>query len=179
MPSREDTQPSGRPKPAARELPMGTTIGVYRIDGVLGRGAMGVVYRATDTKLNRAVAIKFLAADIGDENARWRFQQEAATTTSLNHPHIVTVHDVGEHDGRRYIVSEIVDGGTLEDWLAAPRKHGWRQTVELLVGVADAIATAHAAPEEAAPVCDVGGGGCDRGSTARGRRSGPQWSPYQ
>jgi Tol biopolymer transport system component len=124
---------------------MGTTIGVYRIDGVLGRGAMGVVYRATDTKLNRAVAIKFLAADIGDENARWRFQQEAATTTSLNHPHIVTVHDVGEHDGRRYIVSEIVDGGTLEDWLAAPRKHGWRQTVELLVGVADAIATAHAA----------------------------------
>ena len=145
MPSHEDTQPSGRPKPAARELPVGTTIGVYRIDGVLGRGAMGVVYRATDTKLNRAVAIKFLAADIGDENARWRFQQEAATTTSLNHPHIVTVHDVGEHDGRRYIVSEIVDGGTLEDWLAAPRKHAWRQTVELLVGVADAIATAHAA----------------------------------
>ena len=145
MPSHEETQLSGRPKAAARELTAGTSIGVYRIDGVLGRGAMGIVYRATDTKLNRGVAIKFLAAEAGDGNAQWRFQQEATTTTALHHPHIVTVHDVGEHDGRRYIVSEIVDGGTLDDWLAAPRKHGWRQTVELLVGVADAIAAAHAA----------------------------------
>jgi Tol biopolymer transport system component len=110
---------------------------------VLGRGGMGVVYRATDTKLHRPVAIKFLAAGVADEQARRRFRQEAETASSLNHPHIVTVHDVGEHDGQQYIVSELVDGGTLTDW--AMRPHTWRQCVELLTGVADAIAGAHAA----------------------------------
>jgi Tol biopolymer transport system component len=104
---------------------------------------MGVVYRATDTKLHRPVAIKFLAAGITDEQARRRFRQEAETASGLNHPHIVTVHDVGEHDGQQYIVSELVDGGTLTDW--AMRPHTWRQCVELLTGVADAVAGAHAA----------------------------------
>src|SRR6516162_10357093 len=128
---------------APAELAAGTQIGNYRIDGVLGRGGMGVVYRATDTKLHRPVAIKFLAAGITDEQARRRFRQEAETASGLNHPHIVTVHDVGEHDGQQYIVSELVDGGTLTDW--AMRPHTWRQCVELLTGVADAVAGAHAA----------------------------------
>jgi Tol biopolymer transport system component len=128
---------------AAEEFPLGTQIGSYRIDAVLGRGGMGVVYRATDTKLHRPVAIKFLSAGVADAQARARFRREAETASGLNHPHILTVHDVGEHDGRQYIVSELVDGGTLSDWAMRPRT--WRQCVDLLTGVADAIAAAHAA----------------------------------
>ena len=63
----------------------------------------------------------------------------------LNHPHIVTVYDVGEHDGQQYIVSELVEGGTLDEWARTTRRKSWRQSVELLTGVADALAAAHAA----------------------------------
>jgi Tol biopolymer transport system component/predicted Ser/Thr protein kinase len=126
------------------DLPADTEIGNYRIDGVLGRGGMGVVYRATDTKLHRPVAIKFLSV-VADEQAKRRFRQEAETASSLNHPHIVTVYDVGEHDGRQYIVSELVDGGTLDEWARTKGRKSWRQSVELLTGVADALAAAHAA----------------------------------
>jgi serine/threonine protein kinase/Tol biopolymer transport system component len=129
----------------AVELPAGATVGQYRIDGVLGRGGMGIVYRATDTKLNRPVAIKFLSSVVTDADVRRRFKQEAETTSSLNHPHIVTVYDVGEHDGAQYIVSELVDGGTLDDYATKTRKRSWRKSVELLTGVADALAAAHAA----------------------------------
>src|SRR5262249_49798779 len=94
------------------ELPAGASIGNYRIDAVIGRGGMGIVYRATDTKLKRPVAIKFLSAALADAQARQRFAQEAETASSLNHPHILTVHDVGEHGGAQFIVSELVDGGT-------------------------------------------------------------------
>jgi eukaryotic-like serine/threonine-protein kinase len=125
------------------DLPNGTAIGSYRIESVLGRGGMGTVYRAIDTKLHRSVAIKFLSSALADSQARRRFQQEAETASALNHPHIVTVHDVGEHDGQQYLVSELVDGGTLNDWLAASRDRPWRQSVEMLIGVADAIAAAH------------------------------------
>ena len=127
------------------ELPAGTQLGNYRIDGVLGRGGMGVVYRATDTKLHRPVAIKFLSVAVTDAQAKRRFQQEAKTASGLNHPHIVTVYDVGEHDGQQYIVSELVDGGTLDQWSSATRHKNWRQSVELLTGIADGIAAAHAA----------------------------------
>jgi len=126
------------------DLAVGTHVGQYRIEGVLGRGGMGVVYGATDTKLHRSVAIKFLATSMADANARRRFEQEAKTTSALNHPHIVTVYDVGEHVGQQYIVSELVDGGTLDSWSSAARR-SWRQCVELLTGAADALAAAHLA----------------------------------
>jgi serine/threonine protein kinase len=103
---------------------------------------MGEVYRARDTRLNRPVAIKFLSAGFADESARRRFQQEAQMASALNHPHIVSVHDVGEFEGRQYLVSEFIDGGTLRQWIQET-KPGWRQTVELLIGVADALACAH------------------------------------
>jgi Tol biopolymer transport system component/predicted Ser/Thr protein kinase len=119
----------------------GTSLGTYRIDGILGEGGMGVVYRAFDTKLNRPVAIKFLSDGVGDAASRLRFQREAQTASSLNHPHIVTVYDVGEADGRQYIVTEFVDGGTLRDWSTTHKT--WRQVIEMLVGVADGLATAH------------------------------------
>src|SRR5262249_27075191 len=103
----------------------------------------GNVYRARDTNLNRPVAIKFLSSEMGRESVR-RFQQEARTASSLNHPHIVMVHEAGDLEGRPYMVTEFVDGGTLRDW-AANTKPTWKQSVELLVGAADALACAHEA----------------------------------
>ena len=122
----------------------GTQLGSYRIESQLGEGGMGTVYRALDTKLNRPVAIKFLSGDLADAAARRRFQREAQMASSLNHPHILTVHDAGEFEGRQYLVTEFVDGGTLKDWAKA-EKRTWRQTVELLTDVADGLAAAHAA----------------------------------
>src|ERR1700693_5130481 len=122
----------------------GTELGSYRIESQLGEGGMGTVYRALDTKLNRPVAIKFLSGDLADAAARRRFQREAQMASSLNHPHILTVHDAGEFEGRQYLVTEFVDGGTLKDW-ARVQKRSWREVVELLIGVADGLATAHSA----------------------------------
>src|SRR5712691_2831919 len=122
----------------------GRRLGVYQIQAPLGAGGMGVVYRALDTNLNRPVAIKFLSDALADPAARRRFQREAQTASSLNHPHILTVHDAGEFEGRQYLVTELVDGGTLRDWTRGA-KRGWRQTIELLTGVADGLATAHQA----------------------------------
>jgi serine/threonine protein kinase len=122
----------------------GTTIASYRIERLLGRGGMGVVFRATDTRLGRSVAIKFLSAELGHEKARRRFQREAQMASALSHPHIVTVHDVGSHAGAQYLVTELVDGMTLEHWLAAEARN-WRQISELMIGIADALAAAHEA----------------------------------
>src|SRR5215475_12271953 len=107
---------------AQRRLDPGTQIGSYRMESEIGRGGMGSVYRALDTKLNRAVAIKFLSDELADAAARRRFQREAQTASSLNHPHILTVHDVGEFDGRQYLVTELVDGGTLAEWTRLQRR---------------------------------------------------------
>ena len=109
----------------------GTPLGSYVIDRPLGAGGMGVVYLARDTKFDRPVAIKFLSDEL-DANARRRFQREAQLVSSLNHPHILTVHDTGEYEGRQYLVTEFVDGGTLKDWAKA-EKRTWRELVDLLV----------------------------------------------
>ena len=144
-----EQQPSGvldqslwvRGRPSA--LTPGTELGPYRIVGVLGEGGMGVVYRALDTKLKRPVAVKFLSDSVADPAARRRFQREAQMASSLNHPHIVSVYDVGEFEGRQYLVTEYVDGGTLRQ--CSKQKRPWRQIVDLLTGVADGLAAAHAA----------------------------------
>jgi eukaryotic-like serine/threonine-protein kinase len=125
-------------------LASGTKVGPYEIVAPLGEGGMGTVYRALDTKLNRPVAIKFLSNELADATARRRFQREAQMASSLNHPHILTVHDAGEFENRQYLVTEFVDGGTLKDWARA-EKRNWTQIVELLTGVADGLAAAHAA----------------------------------
>ena len=122
----------------------GRRLGTYQLQSLLGAGGMGVVYRALDSKLNRPVAIKFLSDALADPAARRRFQREAQTASSLNHPHILTVHDAGEFEGRQYLVTEFVDGGTLRGW-EQEASRGWRQTIELLTGVADGLAAAHQA----------------------------------
>ena len=122
----------------------GQRLGAYQIERRIGAGGMGEVYRAVDTRLNRPVAIKLLSSELADSSARRRFQQEAKMASALNHPHILTVHEAAEFDGRQYLVTEFVDGGTLKDW-ARREPRSPRQIVELLVGVADGLAAAHAA----------------------------------
>ena len=125
-------------------LAPGSRIGPYEVSALLGAGGMGEVYRARDTKLSRPVAIKVLSNELADLAARRRFQREAQAASSLNHPHILTVLDAGEWEGRQYLVTELVDGGTLKDLLETARRD-WRHTVELLTGVADGLALAHEA----------------------------------
>jgi Tol biopolymer transport system component len=126
------------------ELKTGTKVGNYEIVAPLGSGGMGFVFRAIDTKLHRPVAIKFLSAELTDAADRRRFQREAETASSLNHPHILTVYDAGEFATQQYLVTELVDAGTLHEWLRVERR-SWRQIVQLLVGVADGLAAAHEA----------------------------------
>ena len=99
----------------------GTQLGCYEIVSALGKGGMVEVWKARDTKLGREVAIKILPDDLVDATARRRFQQEARMASSLNHPHILTVHDADEFEGRQYLVTEFVDGGTLKDWARAEK----------------------------------------------------------
>ncbi len=95
---------------------IGTVIdGKYRIEKKIGRGGFGTVYRATDLKLKRPVALKFLESVSPSESARARFQRESEALALLNHPHIVTIFDCGEHGDRPYLVMELIDGPTLHD----------------------------------------------------------------
>ena len=96
----------------------GTLLGPYEIGAPLGAGGMGEVYRARDTRLERTVAIKILPPQFSNDPARkQRFEREAKTISSLNHPHICVVHDVGQQDGIEYLVMECVEGETLADRL--------------------------------------------------------------
>src|SRR5262245_18128862 len=100
-------------------LTAGTRLGPYEIVAPAGAGGMGEVYRATDTRLNRTVALKILPGHLS-ENAemRERFEREAQTVAGLNHPNICTLHDVGHHDGVDFLVMEYVEGETLAARLA-------------------------------------------------------------
>ena len=123
---------------------IGKTISRYRIEEKIGEGGMGVVYRAKDLDLDRHVAVKVLSADLADEDRRRRFQQEAQTASSLNHPHILTVFEAGTFEGWQYLVTEFIDGWTLREWIRRARPSS-RQILELVTGVAEALACAHAA----------------------------------
>jgi serine/threonine protein kinase len=123
----------------------GTNLGPYEIVSPLGAGGMGEVYKANDTRLDRTVAIKVLPEHLSKDPAiRERFEREARAVSSLNHPHICTLHDVGEHDGIHFLVMELVEGESLADRL----KRGplpFEQAIDCAAQIADALGKAHRA----------------------------------
>ena len=121
----------------------GTKLGPYEIHEQIGAGGMGEVYRATDTRLDRIVAIKVLPEHLAsDPQRRERFEREAKAVSSLNHPHICTLHDVGEQDGTHYLVMELVEGDTLAARLEKGRLP-LDQALEYAIQIADALDKAH------------------------------------
>jgi serine/threonine protein kinase len=120
-------------------------IGTYRLVRQLGRGGMGVVYLADDTRLGRQVALKLLPVRMRNDADRVRrFQHEARSVSALNHPNIITVHDFGEEDGHYYIATEFVAGRTVRE-LISTADFTLQQTLELVLQVASALEAAHQA----------------------------------
>jgi serine/threonine protein kinase len=125
-------------------LQPGSKLGPYEVLALIGAGGMGEVYRARDPRLNRDVAIKVLPADrVSDEDRRRRFVQEAHAASALNHPHIITIHEIESANGHDFIVMEYIRGKSLD---ALIPRHGLRlaEVLRIAIPVADALAAAHA-----------------------------------
>ena len=126
-------------------LTAGGTVGRYQIHGLLGSGGMGEVYKAVDPTLGRPVALKVLRPELsGDPERLSRFLHEARAASALNHPNILTIHEVGDHDGSRFLVSEFVDGETLRQRVARGPLT-LREILDITIQAASALSAAHAA----------------------------------
>jgi serine/threonine protein kinase/Tol biopolymer transport system component len=135
---------------AKRQLPAGNLIGQkvshYRVLQLIGGGGMGVVYKAEDLKLGRPVALKVLPEELASDTAALqRFEREARTASSLNHPNICAIYEIEEDDGQPFIVMELLEGQTLRDWLAslAARDVPLNQLLGIAIQICDGLQAAH------------------------------------
>jgi len=124
---------------------IGTTLAHYRIESILGAGGMGEVYLALDVRLNRKVALKLLPATfLNYANQLGRFEQEARAASALNHPNIITIHEIGEVDGRHFIVTEFLDGETLREHMTK-RRMTVGEVLDAAAQITSALQAAHEA----------------------------------
>ena len=129
----------------AQRATMPERIGQFRVVERIGRGAMGVVYSARELASGRAVAIKLMMADLeGDRETRVRFEREARVAGALLHRNVINVYDMGEEDGRLYMVMELLDGETLGDYLKRVGKLPLERGLDLMMQVCEGLAVAHA-----------------------------------
>lgn len=125
-------------------LSVGTKLGRYEIRSLIGAGGMGEVYLATDTELDRTAAIKILPEELASDKQRLqRFVQEAKSASALNHPHIITIYEIGSYGDSKFIATEFIDGDTLRKRM----NHGMKlfEVLEIAAQIASALAAAHAA----------------------------------
>ena len=127
------------------ELASGQILAGYRIEGPVGRGGMGVVYRATQLALERPVALKLIAPDLAeDPSFRDRFKRESLTAAQIEHPHVIPVHEAGEADGQLFIAMRLIEGTDLREVIRHSGRLEPRRAVQILSQVASALDAAHA-----------------------------------
>ncbi len=138
-------QSSTSQTPTVTMLLPGAAVGPYQIEGPLGKGGMGVVYRARDTRLGRPVAVKFLSGTmLANQSLLERFRREAQAISALNHPNVCTVYDIGEQDGQPFLVMELMEGQTLKDRIAE-RPFSNDQLLAIMIPILEALEAAHGA----------------------------------